>query len=412
MIDTRDEMAYSVAVPWVLRIAFIVLIFSVPFETVKTPYTTLTFSISKFAGYVFFCVAAFYPKNSFRHLSYIVWLFLAYLLIYTLDGLYQNAELMPAIFDRAVTILQMIIFLWVAQNLLADPETARLVLFALGCSTTLMAVLQLLGITSTSQPGAPTRISAMAEDPNSAAAFASLGFLALLGLAYFSSYRSKLLKLAVVLPLAVILWSVVQTGSRTGLIGLVIGILIFSISKQEKGSYFKNIAVVSLTVALIAVVTVSDAYLMNRFEQSYYRGNLAQREKIFPAAMAMVEEKPWFGWGPVTNTTELGSRMRLPTRDPHNLFLQVLTEVGIIGSLPYFIAFFACALRAWNARSRLENVIPLALMACLFVVNNGITWHNRKLHWYVLAYCIASFPYAESYKKYFHPSPSKLYALN
>src|SRR5262249_31186920 len=120
------------------------------------------------------------------------------------------------------------------------------------------------------------------------------------------------------------------------------------------------------------------------------RSRMSHREQVYPAAWQMFTERPVFGWGPVRHCFELGRRLNESYRDTHNLMLWVLTEVGLIGAIPFFTGIWLCLRAAWKARVGVEGILPLAMTLALLTANLSLTLHNRKLHWFVLAYALAS----------------------
>ena len=76
--------------------------------------------------------------------------------------------------------------------------------------------------------------------------------------------------------------------------------------------------------------------MRTRLERSFYQGDTAGRDKIHGHAWVMFFEKPMLGWGPVYNLVELGSRLGRSARYPHSLYLTVLTETGLLGSVLFF----------------------------------------------------------------------------
>jgi len=149
---------------------------------------------------------------------------------------------------------------------------------------------------------------------------------------------------------------------------------------------------VTVVVAISLFIGVSYYYepVRKRWEQTFAEGSLANREKIFPMAWGMFLEKPFIGWGPVRHYYELGSRLGYDKKDPHNLYLWILTETGILGAIPFFMGVWYCCREAWRARASIHGVLPLALVLALLTVNMKGTWFNRKLFWIVLAYALVS----------------------
>jgi O-antigen ligase len=117
---------------------------------------------------------------------------------------------------------------------------------------------------------------------------------------------------------------------------------------------------------------------------------MSGRENIMPEAWNMFIQEPIMGWGPGNHIIELGSRFGRKPLDTHNGYLWVLTETGLAGAIPYFVALWLCLRSAWRARYGPEGSLPLALLVCAFLVNMSITWHFRKVLWLILAYGVAS----------------------
>ena len=130
-----------------------------------------------------------------------------------------------------------------------------------------------------------------------------------------------------------------------------------------------------------------------RFEDTIEEGDVARREKIYPTAWKMFQEKPLLGWGPITSTYELGMRLGHPreeTKNPHNLILFGFASTGLIGSAPLFIGIGFAVVGAWKARVGPHGILPLAMIVAVLTANMSGLWLFNKLHWLVMAYAMAS----------------------
>jgi len=192
---------------------------------------------------------------------------------------------------------------------------------------------------------------------------------------------------------------IVFTGSRGGLVAVTIGLFALFLSGKGRAPWLRTqLSKMRLKVGLIIVIAVSlligISYYYEpakkRWEKTFTEGSMAGRERIFPAAVEMFFEKPLLGWGPTHHIYELGSRTGRPFRDTHNLYLWVLTETGLVGAIPFFMAVWYCLRGAWKARGGVHGALPLALLLALFTINLSLTWHNMKLFWIVLAYTLVS----------------------
>src|SRR5262249_54298880 len=149
-----------------------------------------------------------------------------------------------------------------------------------------------------------------------------------------------------------------------------------------------------ILILLGAVIWLSyyEENVRGRWLRTFETGSMAGREKRFPEAWNMFMSHPIVGWGPVANYMELGVRIHKVGGDPHNLYLWVLTEVGLAGALPYFAGLAICFSVAWQGRRGPHGVLPLALFLTVAAINMSTTWQTRKLHWLVLGYALAAAP--------------------
>ena len=74
---------------------------------------------------------------------------------------------------------------------------------------------------------------------------------------------------------------------------------------------------------------------------------------FFSAAWEMFLEKPLIGWGPANNISELGSRLGLGSAIgmPHNVYLWLLTETGLLGTVPFLAGLWLCWRRGMEGTS-------------------------------------------------------------
>jgi O-antigen ligase len=377
----------------IVRWAFAAFLFSIPFETLDPGIAEGSFSLSKLTGYVFILMACLQPKTSFRRFPAAFWCFSLYLAAYVLAALYQGPEYRGEIIQRLLTLVQMLMLLWISSNLLRSEQTVRHVLGAFSAACALLSVLQLIGITSVTYRGGENRISALGEQPNIIAAVLALGLLTLVTFARDGRLR----------PFTLLAWpcgfliivAIVDTGSRGVPVALAAGIMALAFGKSAKRTRVRNALIVLFVLGVIGWLSYSEQNIRDRWLKTFEHGSMAGRERLFPLAWQMFLERPLVGWGPVANYKELSARMQLPVGDPHNLYLWVLTEVGLAGGLPYFVGLLFCLLNAWKGRHGPQGILPLALLLTVLVNNMATSWHQRKLHWLVLGYALAAVPWPE-----------------
>ena len=129
--------------------------------------------------------------------------------------------------------------------------------------------------------------------------------------------------------------------------------------------------------------------MRNRFTATFEEGTLAGRERIYPALLVMIRERPALGWGPVENQYELERRLQDPgyiKRDAHNLVLELMTSTGVAGTIPFLIGLTLCVSSAWRARRTTRGVLPFAMLLAILTGTMSGTWIASKILWLVLAH--------------------------
>jgi O-antigen ligase len=386
-IETKNDNNIEKNILPIIILLYALFIFSIPFETLGGQEGT-TFSFTKLIGYVFLisCIL-FQPKLCFGKPPKAFWLFVIYLIIYAFMGFFQPASYQTEIITRGVTTAQMLILMLVSFNLMKNKRVFQIALVSLIISCGLAAIMQFGGITAT-EYGAD-RFSFLGEDPNVAGSVLAIGAVALIGLILTLSLTTKI-KFILSCVLLPIIWAIVLTGSRGAIVALAAGMLIFAFSKGNMKIKVRSTIMIMLISGVLVWFSMQYMTTMQRWESTLSEGSMAMRELIYPAALGMFIEKPFLGWGPLNHAYELGSVFGLNIIDTHNLYLWILTEVGLIGSIPFFWGLWLCVKSAWIAWRRDNFVVPFALLVTVLTIGMSITPNYRKVFWIVLAIALAA----------------------
>jgi O-antigen ligase len=378
---------------------FCAFLFSMPFETVDIGLGQGIFSVTKLIGYFFFIAAMMQPSLCFARPPKAVLCFAAYLTTYVLAGVMQDTTYLMEALTRLISLVQMVVFFWIAYNLMRDERVIRDAMVMIAASCSLLAVFQLTGVTShVVESDFGDRIAALGDNLNTTAQMLTIGLIALLGVAVQRAETVRMGWRFAVPLVGAIAFAIVQTGSRGALVALGIGILAFTLNTGSIKTKIRSVISVSIVIALIIAAAFSFETTRERWQYTLREGSLAQREKIAPAAWEMFQEEPIVGWGPEHNVRELGARLGRRRKDTHNQYLWVLTETGLSGSIPFFLGMGLCVVSAWKARKTPHGVVPIALMLALLVIDMSDTTHNRKYFWFVMAYVTAAGSYAVAAK--------------
>ena len=388
------EAAPACRVNQLVRGALYLYILSIPFEL---PRRSFPVEIPTITGALFLAAAGLSPSVCFRRIpAAAVWFFLHVWILATLAIVFAVGEVGLAL--QQISLFLQVVLLFVAlYNVLAEPRVLRGALLALVVATAARAAVQVTGVAAThaAEWGGGERVSAFGQNANLSAMILSAGLVAVVGLRAPRDLRLPRLGL-LVWPVAALLgMALIQTGSRGGLLCALVGLVTFWFAPDQRlGRRLLNGVLGLLVGGALAWGALQNTAMRNRLTNAE-EGNLAGREIIYPGAIAMIEERPVLGWGPIANQFELSRRLILdsnkyPRRDVHNLLLELLSTTGVIGTIPFLIGIALCLRGAWRARRGPTGLVPLAMLLAVLTGTLSGTWIISKILWLVLPLALAA----------------------
>src|SRR5436190_20390471 len=392
--------ARSAVHPWI-RWGLYAFMFSIPFEY---PDRTIPLEVHTITALLFVMVALIQTRVCFRRPCASCWWLAAYLWGYASLGLFSAhlGETAKLFLNYAIVAC----LFWIETNLLRRERLARGALwsFVLGCSV--VATLNVLGIgTKVVESDDTTRRIVFGQDANLLGGNMALALVALMTLTFGA--RTRLLQWRVVGAIAlafVLAKSLMLAGSRGAVLAVAGGVLAFGLQTRDLRAFAKTFFVTAMVAASLLVVVYRSDSMMKPYTRTLQSGNMSGREQIFPEAWKMFAERPLLGWGPIENQYELGLRTAgfnigrhnadgvsdRDAKDTHNLMLDVLTSMGILGGLPLFICIGTCAWGAWRARATIRGTAPLALVVVVLMLSMDANWSASKQGWAMMAFAAAS----------------------
>lgn len=206
----------------------------------------------------------------------------------------------------------------------------------------------------------------------------AFGLTALIFVAVLIPYRGRRLiyKLGPVLVVAVIFLSL----SRTAAV-IAAALLIFTAVRTRRRYRFAGAAVFAGAVGTILYWTVTSyAPFRDRFlggDQAVSLGgvtlNTSGRSTLWEITTASAEKAPWFGHGP-GSANELISGMFTNIAHPHNDYLRLYHDFGIIGAALFTLGVLMLLRRLWVRDHRTDDQIHwVATIALLGVLIAALT---------------------------------------
>jgi O-antigen ligase len=375
----------------VVRLALFIYVLSIPFEF---PRRTIPLEIPTLTGLIYLMTTVLNPGLAFRRVPAAVFWFGLHLWVLAAISIFMQIDHRDLAAKQFVLLVQLLLLMWTMYNLMADPRVVRGVLIAIVLACAVRAGLQVAGVGTSSYQvwTGGERVTAFGQNANLSAMILSAGLVTVLGL---HTIRERWLPRfgLLALPLAAIMgWAIVQTGSRGGVICAAAGLAVFAFAGRTTRQRIRNGFLGLLALGVLIWGVGRSEVMRERFVAAAETGALAGRERIWPAALEMIQERPLFGWGLVDNQYEMGHRIayKLPFRDMHNLFLEIFTNSGAVGAVPFLIGILLCVVAAWRARRGPLGVLPLAMAGAILIGTMSGTWIASKILWLALTIGLAA----------------------
>jgi O-antigen ligase len=386
-------MAPAKAVPSLVRRSLVLFIFTIPLESselVGISYVKYLAALCFFGSYFFYNNP--FSKSSLPKIPQPMWWFSPYVAIYLAHGLAATDASVNQFLMRVMTLMQLMVFCWLAASILQSKEIMRNVLVAYSAGCVILVVGMALNLPGLSGSVKAGRVMAEGYDPNGMAITLSLAVLAVIGMCLngtFKQFSMNISALLLILPLTV---AILRTGSRSGMLALALGFLVYLLPfwKTRRKAIAWTLAVIGAAGLVWLLVTNSD--FSRRWEVVVYEGSTSGRERIYATGFEMFLERPLFGWGHVASREELGERLGLigRQRDPHNIVLEMLLQVGALGAIPFLIGLLYCVRASWRSRRGPGGLLSMALIVLFGIGGMAGPLLTKKAFWLVLAIAIRS----------------------
>ena len=386
--SNRSKSRWSVA-----EVVFYLLILALPFEEVVSIGGG---SVVKWFGVLFILVSVFEAKTFYSHFPVA---FIGYALYAAIGiaGDLRQPDLTLAVLIEVMRPVLTGIFMLATYNLALNRQPNRLVV-TLILSAIVFAAFQYYGLASGSantyaqmaeQGQKLERASALGTDPNFAAVFMSLavipGVLAISG-----ALRTNLFyKIPGVAGAALAGGGILMTGSRGGLIALVIGILSVLLVTRNFMVRFKLVVVVAGVLGLLGLAVAQSELYRTRLMDSLDKRDTAAREDIWHDALSVSTQSPLFGFGNRSYETALGNYSHTKETATHNVPLAILLGTGIAGLLALGSFYLQVARSVWIHRQSKTGMVVFPWFMIVLAGSLSLNLDLVKWYWLVMTLALA-----------------------
>jgi len=191
----------------------------------------------------------------------------------------------------------------------------------------------------------------------------------------------KYLNLAAV---PVVFYGIFLTGTRTGLVTGMLGVLYWAFTQRKASFHLKMIYIgvaIGLGVAVISLAPKASVDRIFSIGKALQSGDLNSRETIWQHSIDSWKEEPLLGGG----TGSLGhslNRFHVKYASAHNSYIQLLTEHGLVGLFIYLLML--ATLFYYALQCPIETRIFLVTLLVTIAVSQ-LTLHSHKVKevWFV-----------------------------
>jgi putative inorganic carbon (HCO3(-)) transporter len=260
---------------------------------------------------------------------------------------------------RAYFIEPALLF-YVAVDLLRKPADFRIVLAGFGAGATVFAIMNLgawvVALATHVDIQTADAPRALYLSPNSVALFLEPAVTLAAGFALYADDRRDRIAALVCLPF--LLASLVFTLSRGGLLTLtVLGIFaVLTMSRRRlKLALLGALAVGALAILQIPFVGTRVVDVFNPNTDT----TVGSRVQIWSDTLHMLRDHPIFGSGLRAYSTVMQNyvttRNHIPELYPHNIFLAMWSELGLLGLAAFVVVLGTLLWRGWSSFSEAEG---------------------------------------------------------
>jgi hypothetical protein len=381
-----------------VRCAFYSSLFAIPFLRLYIPGTGEHVGVERAIQGLLVLSMFSRPRVCLRFIPVSLLWFFGYCGLRIVCGLWQAPEYSSMWWPSSLQLLQFFLpWAWLMFNVMHYPKFSHGGLWALVAGVSICALCHIAGIGVLAvDNGIDGRSSIFDQNANEIGEIYGVALVALVALGLFRTTRQSLRFIVFPMAAAVAI-GLAKTGSRSGTLFAVLGILILLPQTRAFVPRIKRYLVILLLAAVFAGVVYQIPTVLKRFEVAASGPATDEsRVRMIPVLWEIFLRSPIVGTGPDRYQYEL-TRRAMPyladkqqTISCHHLALLLLVETGIIGFTIFAIGLGKALISAWRARNGPCGLLPLAWL--LPMTLGGLTICSdvfAPIFWLAIAYSLA-----------------------
>ncbi|MCX7835629.1 MAG: O-antigen ligase family protein [bacterium] len=329
-------------VPTLVRFFAYLFFISLPFNQFTVKILTPTDNITKYTGFlliiVFFLAYrfhfGFYTKSSKWFLIYFIYTSALELIRYMYIDPFYERSLLSAAFQH----VQVAGLFFVFANITRDKKVVYRIFDLFIIINLIKAIILTFNIRMfmTGFERETGRFGILGENLNQTAILLSVTFVIILART-LNRRKFDIQVFLYFLSMALIVFSIVKTGSRGGVVVLTTGTLLTLIKHFNTQNLFRNILLI-ITIVYFTITFLSETPLYQRMLSAIQLKETGYRWELVTASFELLKTNYWLGYG--SHYPEiLGNYLGKTRIQAHNTYLQLILSFGIIGFLLFMVSF-------------------------------------------------------------------------
>ena len=355
------------------------------------------FSISKFAAILYLiCVLPnfnFFFKIDKRLYNFLSPLFI-FILILTLNSLFNINEYSNKVIDVTV-LLNILIFIAIINHSSKDNQVLDKAIFIFALGSIFVSILLFLeiGLDINLETGRRTLFGANA---NELGIKLSTSVIILCTIIFNNILKLKKYRYLLLFFIPLMLISIINTGSRSSLLVLLLSISIFVAikiinNKNKIYSLLTSLIFLIVTITPILYFSLQNEILIERILITSEGGELALggREILWLSMISIAIANPFLGYGYSGFENECYKLFGF-VDSPHNLILEIILYTGLIGLFFYLIFLFKIFHKSYKIYVTNKTILPLLFISpilAFILANQALV---VKFCWMLFAYMIGT----------------------
>lgn len=290
--------------------------------------------------------------------------------------------------DRIVSYILLFVLLLSGSAFRYSPKDIDRIKIALAWSSRLTAVVMLMFAEIVD--GRFRLMGVIKEDPNYLCAYFAFGVIYSLGMVIGTKKVTK--KIIGVIELSAYFYLVLISGSRGGLLAIIAGVIAYLLSFGSKRNRHIVKKLVLLIIVVFAIILMLD-YLPETLRLRFTIDNVAEnggsgRTLLWEQALDLFCNanvfRQLFGFGTASVQRCFLYFGYFEVNVVHNMFIETLVELGIIGAVIYTIAIFSFI----KAAFKFEDKFSFGVIFCMLIMSLSTSIYTFKPYFNIMLFII------------------------